>query len=291
MRGDKEFEKLQGLIEDMEKEIGKELTRAQRALVEKLYESITRSSTGGKIPKGTELTKQIEKGFQQFQNDEMTKVVKVLIDQMVSIMDAGKTYMAVITGKELSDDVKFSILKRIGVEATGKTYKLIAGGYLETMVYSPEVLTEVKRIAINAVFGDIELTALSKQIKAIIEGDAKNEGKLQKYFKTFAYDVLQRSSRLQLDTIAKQTKLSAAIYAGTVIENTRPFCKERAGKVFTNEEIEEWKDIDFAGKPKEGYDPKTQCGGHNCRHTLRFITKEEAIRRRPELKSYYEKKS
>jgi len=290
MVGDSEAKRLQELLESMEKSIGKELTAAQRALVEKLNDAITRTASGGKIPKGTNLNKILEKGFAEFQNDELTKVVKVLIERLVTIMDAGQTYMAVVTGKEVGDGGKFEILKRLGVEATGRTYKIVAGGYLETMIYSPDVLSDVKRITINTVFGDVELTTLNKQVKDIIQGASGTEGKLEKYFKTFAYDVLQRASRLQTYTIAKQVKLAAALYSGTVIETTRPFCKDKVGEVFTIDEIMAWAEEDFAGKPKENYDPLTQLGGHNCRHTLRWVTQQEAVRRRPELESYFKNK-
>ena len=55
-------------------------------------------------------------------------------------------------------------------------------------------------------------------------------------------------------------------YVGSLIKDSREFCKERVGKTFTLEEIEAWEDIEFQGK-KAG-DPFIVRGGWNCRHHL-----------------------
>ena len=286
MKADKEFKDLEKLLDDMETVIGKQLTASQKVLVEKLSDAISGQSTKGSIPRGTNLSRVIEKGYAEFKQEELPKVMSVLVKHLVSILDAGQAYFSVIAGKDVGDSEKYRVLKSLGIEATQKTFKVISGGYLESLVYDADILNDIKRVTINAAFGDVELTALNKQMRDIIEGTNGTEGKFERHFKTYTYDVLQRTSRYQTTAIAEKVGLKAFIYSGTVIDNTRKFCKDRAGKVFTIEEAQEWENEDFAGKPKD-YDPLRDLGGHNCRHNKRYITAAEAIRRRPELANYF----
>lgn len=289
MKGDKEFDRAAKLLKEMEEVIGKQLTQSQKVLAIKLADAISGSANNGKITKGANLSRVLEKGYYEFEREELPKVIKVLVQHLVDILDANKTYLTAVSGKQVSDDSKFEILKRLGVDANKSTFKLIAGGYLESLVYNAETLNSVKRVILNSVFGDVELSSVLKQTRAIIEGTKGQEGRLARYFRTFAYDVLQRASRFQLNVVSKEIGLHAFIYGGTVIENTRPFCKERAGKVFTREEALEWKDLEWSGK-NEDYDPFRDAGGHQCRHNLRWITAAEAVRRRPELANYFKNK-
>lgn len=289
MKGDKEFKKLEKLLKEMEDVIGKQLTKSQRALAEKLSDAISGTASNGKIKNGASLSRIIENGYYQFEEDELPKVIKVIVKHMVDIMDANKAYFSAVSGKNVGDEKKFEILKRLGVDASNRTYRLIAGGYLESLVYNKEPLNAVKRVILNSVFGDVELTTALKQTRQVIEGVGGSEGRLVKYYKTFVYDVLQRASRFQADTIAKDVGLHAFLYGGTVIEKTRSFCADRAGEVFTREEAEKWKELDWSGK-NEDYVPLRDLGGYNCRHNVRWITKAEAVRRRPELANYFKNK-
>ena len=86
---------------------------------------------------------------------------------------------------------------------------------------------------------------------------------------------------------AERIGLRTFIYTGGLIQTSRDFCEDRNGKVFTIEEAEEWKDLNWDGKP-EIYNPLIDLGGYNCRHFPAWISAKEAIRRRPDLKQYFE---
>jgi hypothetical protein len=75
---------------------------------------------------------------------------------------------------------------------------------------------------------------------------------------------------------ADQLGLNYAVYSGTLKDNSRQFCEDRLNLVFTRAEIAGWAKLEFSGKPKIGYDPFHDCGGHNCRHHLNFITDQIA---------------
>jgi len=53
-------------------------------------------------------------------------------------------------------------------------------------------------------------------------------------------------------------------YEGTLIKDSRPWCVDHAGKVLTADEIDQWRNAQWAGK-KSG-DPFVVRGGWNCRH-------------------------
>jgi hypothetical protein len=214
----------------------------------------------------------------------MPKVIGSMVSLLVEVMDAGKAYFTVMgaSSSQAERAVK-EITKSLGLEVNQKTFKLIAGGYLESITRTTEVKLKVMKATLNAAFGESDFRTFLKDLRGIVQSAPDSEGALTRHYKTFAYDIVQRASRIQGQQMAEQIGLKAFIYSGSVIEKTRAFCKTKAGKVFTTEEAEQWKDEEWGGK-NEGYTPLRDLGGHNCRHRVRWITKQEAIRRRPELK-------
>lgn len=64
--------------------------------------------------------------------------------------------------------------------------------------------------------------------------------------------------------------LTHFLYSGGLIKTSRPFCQERAGKIFTFAEAKTWDN--GQGLPAIPY-----LGGYNCRHAIVPMTKEKAI--------------
>jgi hypothetical protein len=61
------------------------------------------------------------------------------------------------------------------------------------------------------------------------------------------------------------------LYFGNIMERSRPFCIDRAGKVFSEEQILSWNDMKWQGKSGP---PLTNRGGWNCRHHWQPVKKE-----------------
>lgn len=76
----------------------------------------------------------------------------------------------------------------------------------------------------------------------------------------------QRSVSLQK---GEQLGLDYFLYAGGLIKTSRPFCQERAGKIFSVAEAKTWDN--GQGLPVIPY-----LGGWNCRHTMVFMDLEKA---------------
>src|SRR5690625_7002692 len=109
------------------------------------------------------------------------------------------------------------------------------------------------------------------------------------------------SGMLQIDRetnnhMSTDLGLDYANYQGGDIQTTRPFCEERNNIFFTREEISRFgtsadqfggytnkSQGHFQGKTSI-YDPFEDLGGYNCRHFYSWISKDLAVRMRPDLK-------
>ena len=64
---------------------------------------------------------------------------------------------------------------------------------------------------------------------------------------------------------ADQLGLTSYVYYGSLVRDSREFCKENANKIFTEDEIrQKWADETWQGKAQG--DPFVVRGGYNCRH-------------------------
>lgn len=129
-----------------------------------------------------------------------------------------------------------------------------------------------------------QFTGMLKQVREFVVGD-QNEGRLTSYSRTYLRDTVFQYARSYQQSVTADLKLEWYLYSGGLIDHSRPFCIERAGKYFTQKEVESWASIDWAGK-----NPLTTessifvlCGGFNCAHQLipvhKSIVPEEALER------------
>lgn len=180
-----------------------------------------------------------------------------------------------------------AIDERLGIDAAGK---IIKGRYMDTLLKDTTAQRNVQQFIYRtrAVKSD---TVVKTQMKELVRGVKDQGGEISKFFDTNVYDTYQEADRLAQNVNAEQIGLPAAIYVGGIIDGSRPFCIARNRKIFTREEIADFgtpQDTyggysdkstgSFGGKPKNGYDPFTQCGGHRCRHHLSWVSKEYAVR-------------
>ena len=69
---------------------------------------------------------------------------------------------------------------------------------------------------------------------------------------------------------ADEVGLTSFVYYGSLVRDSRDFCVENAGKIFTEEEIRDiWANETWAGKAQG--DPFVVRGGYNCRHSFQPI--------------------
>lgn len=171
-----------------------------------------------------------------------------------------------------------SLLFRFGYDGE----KFIRGGFIYDLTQANEPLRQIKAEALRAIGNEQSFREFMKSMKTYINGKVGGkQGLYERYFRTAAYDTFQQFDRKLNKDLADDLGLEWAIYDGTLIKRSRPFCIERLGKAYHKTEIEQWANLDFAGK-SDPYDPFLDLGGHECKHTLRWITEDRAKELRPD---------
>jgi len=191
----------------------------------------------------------------------------------------------VVVPNSVGVKVRNKLLSRLGLRSSKKGVSLLDGGFLKRLSVVEDPYQLVQSAAMNAIENGIPLRNLRKEIREAVTGTGRET--IKHHFYTKAYDSFSQVDRLNSKSFADELGLRVARYSGGLIKTSRDFCEERNGQIFTIEEIEAWGLLEFDGKPAI-YDPVRDLGGHNCRHTLNFISERKAIRIRPELKEYFE---
>lgn len=110
-----------------------------------------------------------------------------------------------------------------------------------------------------------------------------------KYWSRWTYDIYSQYQRAGANELRKELGLVFATFEGDLIDTSREWCEEQLNKVFHESEIEAWTLETWKGKNETNYNPFIDVGGYNCRHQLRWISKELAKRLRPDIVNKFPK--
>lgn len=259
--------------------------------------------TEGGIIKGTKvnLANNVDKLWESFNKNNAVPVAQQFANDLLQGVDYNINYYKSFADNtkrfnQISTDVKSLVQERLGITKAGN---LVEDGFIERFVTDETIKNQIKQATFNAVTGGIPLDTFQEQLKTYITGDSKVLGAFEKHYQTFAYDEYQRVDNIAGKVFADKLGLPAAIYEGGLIKDSRDFCRERNGKVFTREEILKFgtsedkyggytnkRDGQFQGKSKP-YNPVSDLGGYRCRHRFRWISKTLAIHLRPDLEEVF----
>ena len=145
----------------------------------------------------------------------------------------------------------------------------------------------------NSVYHKSDWRDLAERLKTIHTDTVFDNGKqlnglLKKYAATYANTAYAAFDRRIQNIKAAQYGLKKYLFSGSLIMDSRDFCKEKVGKIFTAKEIEAWQDMTWRGKAA-GRDVWIFLGGFNCRHILSPVT-DEMAKQLGEQKNKQEKK-
>jgi len=170
-----------------------------------------------------------------------------------------------------------AVEQSIGISGAGE---IIKGSYLDDLTKMPEVRETLKNYVRTSVAGSKGYQDYLRGFKTLVVGNKEVNGTLEKYYSQYAYDTFNQVDASINSQFATNLNLKYFIYAGGLISTSRAFCVKRAGKTFHVDDTRNWKnDPTLIGKNKEGYNPLIERGRYRCRHTIRYITVEEACRR------------
>ena len=255
---------MQEQIEDNQKKL---LSKTLERFVDKL--EIDENGNVLNNDKNRKLLFEIDDVFKEYQKKEARKTIELLLNSVASIMAFNQGYFQAIDGKartlELMPKVKDFMKGWLGIQGN----VVEPNGYIEKLVANDPAKIALKNTAMKIVIGQEGFENAKKQIKTLIDGNKDSMGALEKHHKNFAFDLYSQIDRATAKTIATDLGFVFAIYGGGLVERSREFCIEHAGKIYHIDEIK-------AFKPKNGippnYNPFTSLGGYNCLHHLNFIS-------------------
>lgn len=115
-----------------------------------------------------------------------------------------------------------------------------------------------------------QFSGMLKQLRTFIEGNDDLDGRLTSYSRGILRDALFQYSRAYQQSVTADLKLEWYLYSGGLMDKSRPFCIERAGKYYHQKEIESWASLSWAGKNNLTTESSIfiLAGGHSCTHEI-----------------------
>ena len=110
-----------------------------------------------------------------------------------------------------------------------------------------------------------QFNLLERDIRSVLTGRYSKVGRpMTSYAGQMAFDQGMYFHNTLNTAEADRAGLDHFLYYGNTQSNTRPFCRQRAGKVYSRKQIESWTHS-WVGKAGPAMQYR---GGYNCRHTL-----------------------
>jgi hypothetical protein len=246
------------------------------------------------------------------QLDKLDKVngqIKINSKNLKAIAEISDELKSIFLNREYLDAVK-EFAKEFDVQA-GVNDRLISKGFGETPnpLASESYLEIAKRNAVDALAGEPYVNISVKPIQSMLEnavvnganigdtiasielfikGDEEQASQILKYTKQITNDSFAIADRSYTSILSEELGNDWFYFSGTIVKNTRCFCRERVGNYYHYKEIESWGNGQNLGTCDNGdgtwggeIDGTNEStiysylGGYNCLHSL--IPVSEAI--------------
>lgn len=211
----------------------------------------------------------------QLRNESRT-LIKWLVRSLLKLFRANTRYFSALEprAEQREQQILFRVLLRYGYNT--KTKSLTGTGVLSFISSNQIVGTRVAEQINQALSAKTTMSVFKQRFRQFFVNPG-GLGLLESQFNRLAQDLFQDFDREAQKSYADELDLAYAIYSGTEIKTTRPFCERRINNVYTREEIDKWNSQSWKGK-RPNVPVEVQCGGYNCRHHLSYITSELADR-------------
>lgn len=240
--------------------------------------------------KNVKTLKEIDIIARKFENRTKNGIIKWIIDKVKSLFGLNSRFF----DKELSKDTSIEgnarrrVMQSLGYDEITGT--IIQGGYLNALTGGANIATEVAIQVNRALALKMNLADFRREFKAYFTSTKESGlGLLERHYFTKSFDLFQRVDRAIQSEYAEKLGLKYAIYAHTLKDNSRNFCRQRLNLLYSSDEIKKWESISFQGKPKIGYNPFLDCGGINCRGSWSWMSNDlaEVFMKTMKLNSYH----
>lgn len=137
--------------------------------------------------------------------------------------------------------------------------------------FGDDAVNSVAQAMYDQVIAGGKFSDLMTSVQGALTGHVDARGRpMTQYTKQFANDsVMHYHNQVNLKK-AEDIGMNEFLYFGNIINATRQFCRIRAGKVYTRNQIDAWTH-DWQGKAGPAYEYR---GGYNCRHHWQPMKKE-----------------
>ena len=152
---------------------------------------------------------------------------------------------------------------RIGLEGG----KIIKGSYLWNLGIMGEFRQKVQNYVINSIASAKRFNVFLRDAKPLFISSTDQPSTLMTFYRKYAYDTANQMLNVTGNYFAEQFGLNTFLYEGDLIKDSREFCVERCGNIYTKDDGQSWNQMDWSGKIK-GVDFFIQAGGYNCRHLI-----------------------
>lgn len=285
-----------------EAQLGRSLTVLEKTLLDAIlsdFMKLFQEDKGILKYQGSIMTanRALDEIFNHFYSNQYLHLVQNMVTDLATLSVLNSQYYGMFTtGKSQTEQIKAQVdevmKNRIGLTQDNKLAK---GGFLDSFVKDDRLRDYLKQYTYRAVTGGAPYKDFLRGLTVIIQGAPQQDSMLSKHFKSFAFDTFAQFDASTGNQWRQKLNLRAALYSGGLIENSREFCIKNNDKVFTIEEMEAWKDRPDLPRTKEekrvghtiGYIGYVDRGRWFCRHQINWISKQLAIRLRPELKEYF----
>lgn len=150
--------------------------------------------------------------------------------------------------------------------------KIAKNGYLWKIGRMSQVRDKFYNYMMSAISGGVKLNNALRGVKPIFKS-GKTESDFAKFYRLYAYDSVMQTMNAMALYVANKNGLNKFLYQGGIIKDSRDFCIERAGKIFTRADGEAFNNMDWRGKI-EGVSFFIAAGGYNCKHFIKWLPKE-----------------
>lgn len=141
------------------------------------------------------------------------------------------------------------------------------------------IIDPIADVLDKSINGNTSRVNLIDEFKAIIQGKRETLeggaavdvlGSFEKYANLYVRDTLNQYAGNYAQSVTESLGLQWYFYAGTIVDDTRQFCKDRVGKYWHESEVEGWASLQWQGKipTTNPSNIVANRGGYNCRHQL-----------------------
>lgn len=302
MTGDSAFKAKIEFIKQVQKATLTNATVFERALFKELignFVNLLQQNKGVIVANkdNLQMMVQLDKVLTKFENTIQLSQMKTFVENAQHMLTLNDKYFSLYetNGRKFSSlrsGVKDNMLRRIGINSNNQTF--VKDGFIDNYIKSQKIRVDLKKTVYNFVTGGRPINDLIDTLNVKVQGSNNASGIVEKQIRDYVYDKYTQFDRATNTAFANRLDLRAFLYAGGLIETSREFCIQKNNRVFTTEEANTlWPNDKNLPRTKaekesgvlEDYNPLDDCGRWKCRHLPRYISNQEAIRQRPNLKN------